>query len=417
MSVFSIDLQWLSAPSVAHPIERRTWAEISIRINDTLLTELHDPTTNSVRPGFYGSALPLAEWVATNALSLVHERREPRRDSEAWFDWRDRHSFRVARAGNAMPDLFVRRLNADWAELQLRGDAPLPGIAVRFLNQGTFQLGVDDLNRGLFAFLRTVQERLGSATEAGREVFDRAMSMLSADADSIVAARLGLPRGLTSLSDAEIVVAEASTAATDEDRLREAREVARQLPPPRAPDSRWIELAERIGGSSQRPRPWQTGWAAARAVRAALGLTQDAPSHEVFERSSVRVDDVATASSLGTEVDSIHVKEPGGPPRVVTIRRDQNAQRFRAARALFHGLYGGRDRFIAESPLVRSPEANAFAAELLAPVKRLESRRPENGSWTESDLVATAKELGAAPDVIRHQVQNHHELGELALEA
>jgi len=102
---------------------------------------------------------------------------------------------------------------------------------------------------------------------------------------------------------------------------------------------------------------------------------------------------------------------------VLTVRRDPAALRFRAARSLFHGLLGGRDRYIAESSVVRSPEANAFAAEVLAPVKRLESRRPASGAWTESDLLATAREFGAAPDVIRHQIQNHRELGELALDA
>lgn len=416
MNRFAIELEWLSAPSVAHPIERMTWAEISIRVEDTFVTQLHDPTTNSVRPGFYGSALPLAEWVARNVLALVHERREPHRGSEAWFDWRDRHSFRVARAGNAMPDLFVRRLNSDWVELNLRRDSPLPGIAVRFLNEATFHLTVDDVSRGLFAFLRTVQERLGASSELGRETFDRAMASLSADHDSIIAARLGLPRGSAALSEAEVAVAEASTAATDEQRLREAAEVARQLPKPRPPDAAWLALAERIGGSAQSPRPWLTGWAAARAVRTALALSQETTSREVFERASVRLDDVVTVPSLGSEVDSIHVKEPAGPPTVVTVRRDPNALRFRAARSLFHGLFGGRERFIAESPLVRSPQANAFAAELLAPVKHLETRRPANGSWTERDLSETAKALGASPEVIRHQVENHRELGELALE-
>lgn len=418
MSAFAIELQWLHAPSVVHPIERLTWAEISIRVDDVSLTRLLDPTTNSVRNAFYGSALPLAEWVAANALRLVHERREPRRWSDEWFDWRDGHALRVARAGNAMPDLFIRPINDSWVELNLRRDTPLPGVAVRFLEEGRFHVEVEALQRGLFAFLRTVQERLGSSAEPGRAFFDRAMASLSSDRMGIVAARLGLPSDWrAALSDAELAVAEASAAPTPELRLKEAAEVAPKLPEPRPPDDRWRELSQRMQSGERGSRPWLTGWAAAGRIRDALGLSRDASSAEVFERASLRVEDVRTVGSLGTQVDSVHVRAPSGPPTVVTVRRERSAHRFRLGRSLFHALFGGGASVIAESPLLRSSEANACAAELLAPVKRLESKRPANGSWSQRDLDDAARELGAAPDVIRHQVENHRELGEIELDA
>jgi hypothetical protein len=417
VSTFAIDLQWLHAPSVAHPIERLTWAEISIRVGGLFLTRLLDPTTNSVRNGFYGSSWPLAEWVAANALRLIHERREPRRLTEEWFDWRDGHALRVARGGNAMPDLFIRRVNERWVELNLRRDTPLPGVAVRFLEEGRFHVEVDALQRGLFTFLRAVQERLGSSNEPGRAFFDRSLESLSADRFGIIAARLGLPgEWRAALSDAELAVAEASAAPTPELRLEEAAAVARQLPAPRAPDDRWLELSERIERGEHGSRPWLTGWAAAGRIRDALGLPPEALSAEVFERASLRVEDVRTVESLGTQVDSVHVRAPSGPPTVVTVRRERAAHRFRLGRSLFHALFGGAS-VVAESPLLRSSEANACAAELLAPVRRLESRRPTSGAWRQRDLDDAAREFGAAPDVVRHQIENHRELGEIELDA
>jgi hypothetical protein len=149
-----IDLEWLDAPSVTDPGEGATWAQITFTVGPHCLTELHDPRTNSVRRGYHGSALPLAEWVARELLVFVAESQALTRNEE--------HHFRVARAGGAMPDLVARRVDDETIGLELLPDSQLPGIAVRFINAGRYRFQATDFDQALRAFLSVVEQRLGT---------------------------------------------------------------------------------------------------------------------------------------------------------------------------------------------------------------------------------------------------------------
>jgi hypothetical protein len=112
-----------------------------------------------------------------------------------------------------------------------------------------------------------------------------------------------------------------------------------------------------------------------------------------------------------SSVDTIHYKRPGVFPSVLTICRGLPARRFRLARSLYYFLIDSdrnRERLVADSPLVpgRLSEANAFAAELLAPVERLAQLAPADGVWTMGILRNAARALSVSPRVVAHQVEN-----------
>ena len=88
-------------------------------------------------------------------------------------------------------------------------------------------------------------------------------------------------------------------------------------------------------------------------------------------------------------------------------------ERFLTLRDYFPPLFestpeASHARFLVEGSTGSNPEANAFAAELLAPVIGLRRRLSGVVRVTEEDLVDLANELEAPYGGVRHQVYNHH---------
>jgi len=71
-------------------------------------------------------------------------------------------------------------------------------------------------------------------------------------------------------------------------------------------------------------------------------------------------------------------------------------------------LDGSGDRAVSDSHLIqgRLSEANAFAAELLAPAEVIRARTPPGRIWTRQQCRLVAKELGVDQRVVAHQIEN-----------
>lgn len=76
----------------------------------------------------------------------------------------------------------------------------------------------------------------------------------------------------------------------------------------------------------------------------------------------------------------------------------------------------GLDAVFVDSPLLPGElsEANAFAAELLAPVKLLRQLAPPSGIWGVQHRARVARALKVSPKIIDHQIENR-QLGVLTV--
>lgn len=426
-----LDFEWLEAPGVKDEAEAATWAELQLEVAGVVVSELHDERHRVVRSRFTGSALVLAEWLVEAWPRLLHERRVPIEGTDEWWDWRGYHRFRTGRRGGAMPNVEFARFSDDEVEVTVVADqGPLaPGMAVRFLRSARARVPVDVVMAELERFVQAVAARLAPIRTARAASYCARLAARTVGSRAALAGRLGLAedeaaQALGSLfespqADTLAAIIEASVAPTFEQRLEEAKSALLRLPRAPAPVPRWGELEQTLRRLPPTETAWVTGWAAAERFREVVGLAETEALTPIILRDRCSWDAwacLSTTPQLVMGVDTVHVREPGAPPALVTTHQTRPAQTFRVARALYHGLFGGAARVVADSRLVgsRFSEANAFAAELLAPVERLKQLAPTNRVWEDQHLDAASTALGVSRLVVQHQVQNRG-LGHVAL--
>lgn len=427
-----LTFDWLDAPGVKDPAEAATWAELEVTVAGVTVSELLDERHKKVRSRFFGSALPLAEWLLTSWPRLLHERRVPFEGTDAWWDWRGVHSLRAGRRGGAMPNVELVRFSDDEVEVRAMADKAdlAPGMSVRFLRDARARVSLASALMELNQFLQAVAAQLVDVQTPRAVAYKAQLAARDlANGTAPLLGRLGLePQDVAQAQallksprrDELAAVVEASAAPTLAQRLHEAEHVVAHLPDPPPPTPKWKALEQSLH-KAPGDTPWLTGWAATRHFREAIGLKATEPIAAklgvLAERCGWDAQAwIRPAKTLATGVDTIHVREPGSPPCVVTRVQAGPAQTFRVARSLYHGLFGGAGRLVADSKLLRSrfSEANAFAAELVAPLERLKELAPPTGVWEKDDVDKAALAVGASPQVVLHQVQNRPGLGVLA---
>lgn len=424
-----LTFEWLEAPGVKDPAEAATWADFEFELAGVVVSELLDERHRTVRSRFSGSALSLGEWLLEDWARLIHERRVPIDGTDEWWDWRGFHRFRTGRRGGAMPNVELVRFSDDTVEVKALADEGTlaPGMSVRFLRSARARVPLHAVLSELDRFLQAVASRLAGVHTPRAEEFvvrlaeralgvqDALVGRLGATEQAAIQRVLGMPQ-----PERLAAIIEASAAPSLEQRIAEAESVVAQLPTAPQPEPRWRKLEEALGSSAPGEVAWLTGWAAAERFRAAVELpaTQAVSADVLRERCGWDAwACLRTATTLATGVDAVHVRKPGGPPSLVTTLPVKSAQAFRIARSLYHGLFGGAAPVVADSRLLgsRFSEANAFAAELVAPVERLKQLAPASHVWEQEHLDAAAAALGVNPRVVLHQVENRAGLGVLGL--
>ncbi|MBI5068731.1 MAG: hypothetical protein HZB56_10865 [Deltaproteobacteria bacterium] len=442
------DIEWLPAPGVRDPAEAATWAEMSLVLNGDKVSRVLDERLNSGRNSYFGSALPLAEWLVDAWPRLVHERRAPVPLREAlttrtgaaepsigvtrsdFYEWVGYHSLRAARDGGVVPDIRIVRFDSSSFAVRVNSDvgALAPGVTVRFIAEADARVPAVELQAELHRVIESAVARLkGVSTERVQRLRERWCAAHSEAAT--VAGRLGVDDETLSPDEREAIdevvgdpereillgIAEGSAAASVARRLSEARTVRNDEPDAAPAGKAWVHLEEtlhrlRLG------RPWLTGWAAASQFRTAVGLSaMDAPA-KVFpmfleERCGWPQErQLFALTAPPTGVETVHVKHSDRTPVVMTATTTPQAHRFRLARSLYYFLFlnGPGDRAVSDSHLIqgRLSEANAFAAELLAPAELIRAHAPPGSIWTREQRKLVAKELGVDQRVVAHQIEN-----------
>jgi hypothetical protein len=442
-----VDIAWLSGPGVRDTAEAATWAEVSIALGDKVVSRLLDERLNAVRPAFSGSVLPLVEWLVSVWPRLVHERRAPlpltmamssQHSSDGldgeradYYEWIGYHSLRAGRQGGAMPDVRIARL--DRATFAIRSNADrnglAPGVSVRFIAENDARVSAEGVQGELNRIVEATAARLaGVNTERVQALLSRWAS--SRTAVATIAGRLGADDEALSEVDRAVIekavqdpamevvvgIAEGSAAPTIPERLEQGWAVSTHEPQAVPVSKPWRWLEERLR-RSRFDRPWLTGWSAAEEFRNAVGLgAQEAPGRRLPELLRERCGwpesvQLFSLPDSPTGVDTVYLKRSESMPSVLTTMMFPQASRFRLARGLYHFLFvgGSGDYAISDSPLLSGTlsEANAFAAELLAPVERIRANVPASGVWTPKQRSALARMLGVDQRVILHQIENH----------
>ena len=85
MQSLEFNFEWEPAPGIKGHELALTWASLSVRVNDSVLTRVLDHTVGQVRDRIRVPLYPLAEWLATNWWFLLYESELPRRNPRPSF--------------------------------------------------------------------------------------------------------------------------------------------------------------------------------------------------------------------------------------------------------------------------------------------------------------------------------------------
>jgi Zn-dependent peptidase ImmA (M78 family) len=443
--MFKIQTEWQSAPGVRDETLAKTWAQIRVKVGDSLITQVVDKESNSVRTGVYGPAFPLAEWIVENWWFLTNEptrvpiiesgrRLASREEHRAWVH---RHGFLAAREGNALPDLILYRDNGSvvlkWKEDPVDAGNSCP---VRFIASGQAQLPPDEVERGLASFVLSVIKRIGDLkTEDAKRLRSNwnavGASRMRENDLCRGAAQLGLdPYDEEQLTPELTRLLQTKVLSLDRNLRTDLLEAIR-------PDGlndhlTWVaaalELAQRtpsvdeaaaraasVSKIKQAETAHEVGYEFARRVRnEVFGVRAEEPIDNLNERLGQRLGwsadfEVDLAPPRSGSVDGLLWQGKDRSPVLCGARLPESSQRFRLGRALFHSLSRERDR-IASRLITRANTwdqraSRAFAAELLAPSGAM--RRMVGGEVTADQVQDLAISFRVSTFVIGYQLENH----------
>lgn len=150
---FSIDFEWLTK-DFGENFDRVTFAEIVIRVNGIVATELQDAIGKTTRQKARLSAYDLAMWLTYNWWRLLWE---PERSDS--LSWKMSHMAGAVGSGYLWPDL---RFSSDGATITVTSNQTSRGKSepIRYLNSFVEAIPVKDFKDGIHAFIEGVIARL-----------------------------------------------------------------------------------------------------------------------------------------------------------------------------------------------------------------------------------------------------------------
>lgn len=440
MNELQFDFEWENPMGAAAPELAATWAHLVIRVNETLVTQVHDYGARSVRDGIYLPLYPMAEWLVTHWWPLLHEPEVPRRALHR--DYPHRHNLRFAREGFALPSLTFRPLNGkielDWRSVDFSA------CGVRFLQEGSTVFDSEGVKDAVTRLIESVVGRLEIEGIRGTPLQEEWQTILEAGPEERqfckVAGTLGLdPYSLTEegqvsiirvaedlpveLTDDFFAIADFTDLVAQAARLRSGLEAVRTQKANLAPLQ---ELRGRLVKIDPLRAPWAEGYALARQLRrdfqlegrtartvedvgAFFGLS---PRDLKSAVASWQGDDQALAFAPGRSVrfyDALVGTNELGSPGFLLQKQHESSRMFAFCRALFEYLTAstGPAALISSALSERQKRNRAFAAEFLAPAEMLQEI--VSGSLLDSEEVEDlAAQFGVSIYVIRHQLENHH---------
>ncbi|HEY4242426.1 MAG TPA: hypothetical protein VGM88_21560 [Kofleriaceae bacterium] len=415
----NIAFDWLSGHGI-EGADAFTWASVSITVDGELLTAI-DTNLRTVRSDFATSLLPIAEWIVDSWPRLVEERRLA--DPVAPYEWLGGHCLRAGRGGGPMPDIRVSRRDEESFDVVVRADRrPLPGISLEFVVERSTNVPSSVIQRELARVVEAVRERIRTGDPWLYDHMTERWARCRQD-DVLAGGRLGL--GLDAFEELDaadraaitsivgrpdlIALAEGSIRATIDERVQEALQFAATLPTATdlpVESNAWKQARFDVTAG----RPWRVGWDAAEQFRERTGLSITPLGAEVGAWLAAQlgwpIDKQSRTLAAPRGIDMVTVHPRKRMPIAVTSAHRSEAKRFRIAKALYYALGSEESVVVDSARLARHSEANAFAAELLAPAAYIRSHTPPGGSWAIEDVENVAASCAVDPRVIEHQIEN-----------
>ncbi len=417
------DLEWDRVDGSRGDELTATWARFAVKVDNTVITEVYDHRSLSVRQHIFVSLYPLAEWLASHWWSILYEAEAPGRS-----DYERRHNLRLGREGFVLPELLIKptgeRAVLEWRALDL------PDARIGFSSSGNRILELASVRQALADLIDTVVARLDQQGVTDTFLHHEWQNIQVADEDEaafcIAAARLGQdpyaladPLAEAILASAEslpcqwhddfFAIADSRYLGVQTDLVEQARERLRRGAERFAAIA---ELRERTEKIDSKRAPWEQGYEVARRLRDHLGLDTSALNTDAALASAlgIRSLDGITLADLAAKqlFDALVESEDGEAPGFLTTKQRPEQVRFAFCRALFEYLTA------AESPSAlvtvartdRQKRNRAFAAEFLAPAAWIRERI--SGTWVGPDEVDEwADDLGVSTAVVEHQIANH----------
>ena len=158
MPTLDFTFDWEDAEGVQGPELAGTWASLTIRAGESIVTRVEDARARTVRDFVYVPLYLLAEWLASNWWFLTHEIENPVKDGDTAF--RRRHALGAGREGYAFPDLEVvpsgTRTRVRWAS------GFVPWTRVTFLDGGEAWMDSGEFRQACAGLVDSVLRRLAA---------------------------------------------------------------------------------------------------------------------------------------------------------------------------------------------------------------------------------------------------------------
>jgi hypothetical protein len=436
MPDLAFEFEWVDSGGARGPELRATWARLEMTAAGEVITRVQDQQTRSVRDGLYLPLYPVAEWIASNWWRLLYEGPPPHLADGNGYS--SRHCLAEAGEGFALPALSLEpqgeSLRLSWISSKpSRAPLEFQGSGVSFLDREVVQ---DSLRELVDAVVGRLEEAGVEGTYLQEEW--RAIRDLEPDEEEFcrLAATLGLDpfQVPEDLAGKVIEAAEKVPSAIQEEffasadlagLVEEAGAIQNAVDAASAPHQGLEPLRElrtrlrasgRGGTSWVQPAglpPWEEGYAAARALRADLGLDGcPLPSFgslaDVLGVGAGALEKhIWTARDLLT-VDGLVVLDREERPGFAVKATADGARRFTFCRELFEYLAtpGAAPAIVTRGATHRQRRNRAFAAELLLPSAALRDRFPD-GRATLEEANRVADEFAVSWAVLNHQLENH----------
>ncbi len=429
MPHLEFDFDWEDAGGIEGPELAATWAALSVRVRDSVLTRVVDHADGRVRNRIYAPLYPLAEWLATNWWFLLNECEDPARESDPFF--RERHWIGPSREGYRFPNLQVASSGA-FTRIAWKHDR-LCWTALEFLDrEGEEWIGKDEFHQTCAGLIDKVVRRLSASGIKGTLLQEDWAAIRNADDEERMfcetAAGLGWdPYAIGDAQRASVVrigevlngavfeeaipILNAETLEADLDAIVRVLEVGKTAVLP-------LERLASIRGAACRAaeghgRPWKIGYSLARGVREQLNL-DGSPLASWRELSQAlgetRMENGVTQSEVFNDtirrVDGVVTTDKNGQPALAFRPGNDSTLRFLFCRGLAELLLSPfSDAILTRARSNRQQQGRAFAAEFLAPADGLRARIQRN-VLDEEDIGRLAEDFGVSPLMIAHQVKN-----------
>lgn len=456
MERVSFNLDWVDADGITGPELAATWASLTIRVGDSVITRVLDTRARTVRDFVYVPVYPLAEWLATNWWFLTHELENPLKRADP--DFHRRHALGANREGYAFPDMEVVTTGARTRLAWKCG--PVPWTRLESLSSGEAWVESSEFRESCIDLMDRVIRRLVSLGVDETLLQEEWAAIQAADNDEAIfcetAAGLGWDpydmdddrrAQLFLLKDelgdvlVEAVPALSANGLYDAEKHERIRDEWLAIPDAiAAAKSRSLVLKrlDRVGGevsvnaelsdfglhqdnghlikATVPLNPCEQGYDLARRVRDALELDeQPLPTMKSIANalgespnSLSRVTQPVTAVHRAAMVDGVITRNGAGSPAFAFRQLGAEAKRFHFCRAIAEVLSStSADALLTKAQSERQQRNRAFAAEFLAPSAVLRKRvsGPVVDGYEVDDLAA---EFGVSSRVIEYQLPNHH---------